>query len=65
VILILAGLYAAMELEVGKRWAFPLMVVGMNSIAIYFMSWTMRTFLRQCALPPLRHGPFSDLRRAV
>ena len=27
-----------------RRWAFPLIVVGMNSIAIYVMSWTMAEF---------------------
>ena len=27
------------------RWAFPLVVIGMNSIAIYVMSWTMEGFV--------------------
>ena len=31
----------------GKRWAFPLAVVGMNSIAMYCMSQLMRGFLRE------------------
>ncbi len=44
VLLILAGFYAVMELKGWKRWAFPIMVVGMNSIAIYVMSWTMERF---------------------
>ncbi len=44
VLLILAGFYALMEFKGFKRWAFPLMVVGMNSIAIYVMSWTMERF---------------------
>jgi predicted acyltransferase len=46
VILILAGFYALIELKGWKRWAFPLIVVGMNSIAIYVMSWTMTSFVR-------------------
>ena len=45
VILILAGFYALIELKGWRRWAFPLIVVGMNSIAIYVMSWTMTSFV--------------------
>jgi heparan-alpha-glucosaminide N-acetyltransferase len=44
VLLILSGLYAVMEWKGWRRWAFPLMVVGMNSIAIYVMSWIMEGF---------------------
>jgi len=44
ILLILAGLYALMEWKGWQRWAFPLVVVGMNSIAIYIMSWTMTDF---------------------
>jgi heparan-alpha-glucosaminide N-acetyltransferase len=44
VVLILAGFYALIELKGWRRWAFPLLVVGMNSIAVYAMSWTMETF---------------------
>lgn len=47
VVLILAGFYALIELKGWKRWAFPLIVIGMNSIAIYVMSWTMHDFLRR------------------
>ncbi|MCA9230823.1 MAG: DUF5009 domain-containing protein [Planctomycetales bacterium] len=28
-----------------RRWAFPLIVIGMNSITIYCMSWTMKGFV--------------------
>lgn len=35
--LILAGFYAVIDLGGFKRWAFPLVVIGMNSIAIYCM----------------------------
>ena len=45
VVLIMAGFYALLELRGWRRWAFPLVVVGMNSIAIYVMSWTMSGFL--------------------
>jgi heparan-alpha-glucosaminide N-acetyltransferase len=44
VLLILSAFYALMEWKGWRRWAFPLMVVGMNSIAIYVMSWTMEGF---------------------
>jgi len=45
VLLILAGFYALIELKEWRRWAFPLIVVGMNSIAVYVMSWTMTGFV--------------------
>jgi heparan-alpha-glucosaminide N-acetyltransferase len=44
VVLILAALYALIECKGWRRWAFPLIVVGMNSIAVYVMSWTMEQF---------------------
>jgi predicted acyltransferase len=44
VVLMLAGFYALIEWKGWRTWAFPLIVVGMNSIAIYVMSWTMEPF---------------------
>jgi predicted acyltransferase len=44
VLLLLAGFYGIIELKGWKRWAFPLLVIGMNSIAIYVASWTMERF---------------------
>jgi heparan-alpha-glucosaminide N-acetyltransferase len=46
VILMLAGFYALVEWKGWQRWAFPLLVIGMNSIAVYVMSWTMEPFVR-------------------
>lgn len=46
VILMLAGFYALIDWKGWRRWAFPLVVIGMNSIAIYVMSWTMEEFVR-------------------
>jgi predicted acyltransferase len=46
VLLMLAGFYALVEWKGWRGWAFPLIVVGMNSIAIYVMSWTMEPFVR-------------------
>jgi heparan-alpha-glucosaminide N-acetyltransferase len=45
VVLILAVFYALLDWKGWRRWAFPLIVVGMNSIAIYLMSWTMESFV--------------------
>jgi predicted acyltransferase len=47
--LILAALFAVIDLRGWRRWSFPLLVVGMNSIAIYVMGmllrgWTAGTF---------------------
>jgi predicted acyltransferase len=44
VILILAAFYAIIDWKGYRRWAFPLVVIGMNSIAIYVMSWTVGHF---------------------
>jgi predicted acyltransferase len=41
VLLMLAGFYAVIEWKNKRAWAFPLFVVGANSIAIYVMTWTM------------------------
>lgn len=47
--LILAGLYGVIDVLGCRRWTFPLVVVGVNSIAIYCMSmllkpWAARTW---------------------
>lgn len=47
VLLMLAGFYALIDWKGWRRWAFPLIVIGMNSIAIYVMSWTMEDFVRK------------------
>ena len=58
VLLILAGFYAAIEMRGWKRWSFPLMVIGANSIAIYVMSWTMEHFVSQSLATHLGSAPF-------
>jgi predicted acyltransferase len=47
-VLILTTLYAIIDVRQWRTWSFPLIVVGMNSIAIYMMSqmlkpWTAKT----------------------
>ena len=61
VILILAGFYAAIELKGWRRWAFPLLVIGANSIAIYVMSWTMEHFVSSALVRHLGPAPFAIL----
>jgi predicted acyltransferase len=70
-LLLLAGFYAVLDIWNGKRWAFPLVVIGMNSIAAYcmahlfegFIAKALKTFLGQDAFrlcgatyEPLLHG---------
>jgi heparan-alpha-glucosaminide N-acetyltransferase len=53
--LILAGFYAVMDAWGRRRWAFVLVVIGMNSIAAYLIAHLFPDFIR-AALP--RHvGP--------
>lgn len=59
VLLILAAFYALMEWRGWQRWAFPLQVVGMNSIAIYIMSWTMKPFFEGVLKRHLSAGVFT------
>jgi heparan-alpha-glucosaminide N-acetyltransferase len=41
----LAAFYGLIEMAGYRRWAFPLVVVGMNSIAIYVMAQIMKPFI--------------------
>jgi predicted acyltransferase len=58
VVLMLAGFYALVEWRGWKRWAFPLFVIGANSIAIYVMSWTMEHFVTAALNTHLGRGTF-------
>jgi len=46
VLWILATFYAVIDLAGWKRWAFPLVVVGMNSIVIYCAAQLIKPWLR-------------------
>jgi predicted acyltransferase len=46
VILMLAAFYAIMDIRGWKRWAFPLTIVGMNSIAVYMASQLTKPWIR-------------------
>jgi predicted acyltransferase len=58
ILLILAGLYATIEIRGWKRWSFWLMVIGANSIAIYVMSWTMEHFVSESLTIHFGRAPF-------
>ncbi len=59
VVLMLAGFYAAIEWKGWKRWSFPLLVIGANSIAIYVMSWTLEEFVSSALVRHLGPAPFA------
>lgn len=42
---LMAGFYAIIDLKGFRRWAFPLVVIGMNSIAIYCLSHLIDGFI--------------------
>jgi predicted acyltransferase len=44
-ILLLAAFYAIIDMANIKGWTFPLKVIGMNSIAAYFITETLRGFV--------------------
>ena len=56
VVLILSVFYGLIELKGWKRWCFPLLVIGANSIAIYVMSWTMERFVTAAIVRHLGRG---------
>jgi heparan-alpha-glucosaminide N-acetyltransferase len=58
IVLMLAALYAVIEWRGWKRWSFPLLVVGANSIAIYVMSWTLEEFVSSALVRHLGPAPF-------
>src|SRR6187401_1458173 len=58
ILLILAGLYFITEIKGWRRWAFPLLVIGSNSIAIYVMSWTIEHFISSALIRHFGAAPF-------
>jgi predicted acyltransferase len=58
ILLILAGLYFVTEIKGWRRWAFPLLVIGANSIAIYVMSWTIEHFISSALIRHFGTAPF-------
>lgn len=58
VVLILAGVYALVEVKRWDRWAFPLVVIGSNSIAAYLMSWTIEHVVSDALVTHLGRAAF-------
>ncbi len=48
-LLLLAAFYGVIEMKGYKRWAFPFVVAGMNSIALYCMSMLLKPWIRERA----------------
>jgi Uncharacterized conserved protein len=61
VVLMLAGFYTVIECTGWKRWSFPLLVIGANSIAIYVISWTIEHFVASALVRHLGTAPFAIL----
>ncbi|HEY0456263.1 MAG TPA: DUF5009 domain-containing protein [Verrucomicrobiae bacterium] len=45
--LMLAAFYYSIEMKGWRRWSFPLVVAGMNSIALYCMSMLMKPWVKE------------------
>jgi len=64
----LAAFYWIIDIRGWKRWAFPLVVVGMNSIAMYVMSQLMKPWigksLKTHISPHLFDGPWGPMVQA-
>jgi heparan-alpha-glucosaminide N-acetyltransferase len=58
IVLMLAVFYGIVEIKGWKRWAFPLLVIGANSIAIYVMSWTLEHFVATALVTHFGRAPF-------
>ena len=61
VLLMVAAFYFAIELRGWRRWAFPLLVIGANSIAVYVMSWTLEEPIIRALVRHVGTGPFTFL----
>jgi predicted acyltransferase len=59
--LFLAFFYAVMDVQGRKRWAFPLVVVGMNSIAAYVMDHLLTEFVEHELATHVGPGVFFTL----
>ena len=57
--LIMAGLYGVIDVAGLRRWSFPLVVVGMNSIAVYCVSMTLKKWTARQLETHLGDGLFT------
>jgi predicted acyltransferase len=56
--LFLAGFHFVVDVRGRQRWAFPLVVLGMNSIAAYCADWLWPEFISEALVRHLGDGPF-------
>jgi heparan-alpha-glucosaminide N-acetyltransferase len=61
VTLMLAGFYYVVDLRGYKKWAFPLLVVGMNSIAMYVLVHVAERYIERSLTIHLGRGMFESL----
>ena len=59
--LLLAGFYLVIDVLGHRRWAFPLIVIGTNSIAAYLTSWLFMRFIETSLVTHLGEGFFHAL----
>jgi predicted acyltransferase len=60
-LLLLAGFYAVVEILGRKGWAFPFIVIGMNSIAAYCMAHLFESFIHTNLVTHLGPNLFNSL----
>lgn len=56
--LLMATFYFITDVQGWKRWAFPLVVVGMNSIAMYVLAHTVTDFFKEALVTHFGKSPF-------
>ena len=59
--LLLAFFYGVIDLKGYQRWTFPMLVVGMNSIAMYVMAQISTTFIKNSLKTHLGQNVFESL----
>jgi heparan-alpha-glucosaminide N-acetyltransferase len=62
--ILLAAFYTVIDLKGYRRWAFPLVVVGMNSIAAYCIDHLFNGFIQKNLFTNLGHSVFRFLGNA-
>jgi predicted acyltransferase len=62
--LLTAAFYFVVDIQGWKRWAFPLVVIGMNSIAMYVLAHTVTDFFGEALHTHLGDAPFLVLGEA-
>lgn len=56
--LLMAAFYYVIDVKGYRRWAYPLVVIGMNSIAMYIMFHTLDEFIAETLAQHLGKSPF-------